>query len=118
MTFLVPSGRLVGARVNRKEDQRILTGRGTYVDDMVLPGMLHAAFARSEIARGRITRLDVEDARRMPDVVAVLTAADLNPLLAGRMSATVVLDAVEPGPECVLADKEVRYVGDPYALVV
>jgi carbon-monoxide dehydrogenase large subunit len=117
MTLLAPSARLVGTRVQRKEDPRLLTGHGTYVDDVVLPGMLHVAFARSDTACGRITRLDTSDAQRARGVAAVLTAADLNPLLAGRMAATPVVDFVGPGPECVLADEEVCYVGEPYALV-
>lgn len=116
--LLAPSARLVGNRINRKEDPRLLTGRGRYVDDVVVPGMLHVAFARSDLARGRIDGIDVEEARRAPGVVAVLTAADLNHLLAGPMGATPVLSMGGPGPYKVLADDEVRYVGDPYALVV
>jgi carbon-monoxide dehydrogenase large subunit len=118
MSMLAPSARLIGTRVHRKEDARLLTGRGQYVDDVVVPGMLHAAFARSDVARGRITRLDVSAALRGSGVVAVLTAAELNPLLAGRMGATPVLDAAPAGPEYVLAEGEVRFVGDPYALVI
>jgi carbon-monoxide dehydrogenase large subunit len=96
----------------------VLTGRGRYVDDIVVPGMLTAAFARSDVARARITKLDVSVARSAPGVIAVLTASDLNHLLAGPMSATPVLGVVPQGPERVLADGDVRYVGDPYALVV
>jgi carbon-monoxide dehydrogenase large subunit len=118
VSILAPSSRLVGTRISRKEDPRLLTGAGRYVDDVVVAGVGHVAFARSEIARGRIMRLDVTEARRAPGVLAVLTAAELNPLLAGRMAATVVLGMTEPGPECVLASDEVSYVGDPYALVV
>ena len=50
MSILAPSARLVGNRISRKEDPRLLTGRGRYVDDVVVPGMLHVAFARSDIA--------------------------------------------------------------------
>jgi carbon-monoxide dehydrogenase large subunit len=118
VSFLAPSSRVVGTRIARKEDPRLLTGAGRYVDDVVVPGMLHVAFARSEVARGRIVRLDVDEARHAPGVVAVLTARELNPLLAGSMAATVVIGMTEPGPQCVLADDEVCYVGDPYAVVV
>ena len=59
MSILAPSARLVGNRISRKEDPRLLTGRGRYVDDVVVPGMLHVAFARSDIARGRIVGVDV-----------------------------------------------------------
>jgi carbon-monoxide dehydrogenase large subunit len=116
--MLAPSARLIGSRVSRKEDARLLTGRGTYVGDVVVPGMLAVAFARSEFARGRIARLDVGVARRAPGVVDVLTAADINPLQAGRMAATPTLDTVRPGPERPLADGDVSYVGEPYAVII
>ena len=53
------SGRYIGQRVARKEDQRLLTGRGQFVDDVTLPGMLHVAFARSPIARGKIVSINL-----------------------------------------------------------
>ena len=118
MSILAPSARLVGNRISRKEDPRLLTGRGRYVDDVVVPGMLHVAFARSDIARGRIVGVDVAAAREADGVVAVLTAVELNHVLVGPMGATPVLSMGPPGPNKVLADDEVRYVGDPYALVV
>jgi carbon-monoxide dehydrogenase large subunit len=52
------AGRFVGQSVKRKEDPRLVTGHGRYVDDVTVPGLLHAAFLRSDVARGRITRLD------------------------------------------------------------
>ena len=118
MSWLAPSSRLVGDRVNRKEDPRLLTGRGCYVDDVTVPGMLHAAFARSDVARARIAGVDGSEARRVPGVMAVFTAADLNPLLAGPTGATPVIEMGMVGPQYVLADGEVRFVGDPYAMVV
>ena len=74
----IAAARYIGKRVPRKEDGRLLTGHGTFVDDVVLPGMLHVAFARSPIARGRIRSIDTAMAREMPGVVAVLTAEDLD----------------------------------------
>ncbi len=118
MSVLAPSARLVGSRINRKEDPRLLTGRGRYVDDVVVPGMLHVAFARSDVARGRIVGIDVTAARAAEGVVDVLTADNLNHVLVGPMGATPVLSMGAPGPSKVLADDEVRYVGDPYAMVV
>src|SRR5687767_13858089 len=53
------AGAVIGKRLLRKEDARLLTGRGTFVDDVVFPGMLHVAFVRSSVARGRIRSLDV-----------------------------------------------------------
>lgn len=118
MSALAPSARLVGNRINRKEDPRLLTGRGRYVDDVVVPGMLHVAFARSDIARGRILSVETAEAAAAPGVTAVLTAADINHLLAGPIAATPTLGRGAVGPHKVLADDEVRYVGDPYAMVV
>ena len=88
MTLLAPSARLVGNRISRKEDPRLLTGAGRYVDDVVVPGMLHVAFARSDLARARIVRVDADAAREAEGVVAVLTAAELNDVLVGPMGAT------------------------------
>lgn len=115
------TGRFVGQSVRRTEDPRLLTGRGTYVDDVVLPGMLHAAFVRSDVARGRLTRVDVDAARAAPGVHAVLTAADLDPHVAGPMLASHAIlfgAAASCPPERTLAAGDVRFVGDPIALVV
>ncbi len=62
----LPSGvaaRFVGQRMPRTEDQRMITGHGRYIDDLDKPGMVHAAFVRSQVAAGRITGLDVSEAR-------------------------------------------------------
>ena len=69
--------RAIGARVLRAEDPRILTGRGRYIDDIVLPGMLHAAFKRSTVPHGRLVSVDASAARAMPGVIAVYTGDDL-----------------------------------------
>ena len=58
--------RAIGARVLRAEDPRILSGRGWYVDDIVLPGMLHGAFLRSQIPHGRIRSIDTSAAQAFP----------------------------------------------------
>jgi carbon-monoxide dehydrogenase large subunit len=115
--LLAGTGRAIGSRIPRTEDRRLLCGQGTYVDDVSVPGVLHAAFARSDIARGNITRLDVAAARRLPGVEAVLTAAELNPTLRGRMGATPVLGRGLGAPEHPLAE-DLRFVGDPYAIVI
>src|SRR5215475_3554286 len=69
--------KFVGDRLRRKEDPRLLEGRGHYVGDIVLPGMLHAAILRSPHAHARIVAVDVEPARSLAGVAAVLTFADL-----------------------------------------
>ena len=110
------AGRFVGQSVKRREDPRLLTGHGRYVDDIVLPGMLHCTFVRSDMARGRIVRVDTEAARALDGVIAVLTAADLNPF-AGSMQPTMMLTT--PGaPLRPLADDDVRFVGEPIVLIV
>jgi carbon-monoxide dehydrogenase large subunit len=110
------AGRFVGQSVRRREDPRLLTGHGRYVDDITFPGMLHCTFVRSDVARGRITHLDVAQARALEGVFAVLTADDLNPH-AGTMQPTLLLD-VPGAPLRPLAGGDVRFVGEPIVLVV
>ena len=73
----IKAARYIGERMPRKEDPRLLTGRGQFVDDISLPGMLHVAFARSQIARGDILSIDCAAAKEIPGVHAVMLAADL-----------------------------------------
>ena len=115
-TAPLAGNRFVGQRVLRREDARLVTGHGTYVDDIVVPGVLHVAFARSDIAAGRIVSLDVVAARELPGVVAVFTGADLNHEVG---EAWVDFEGVDTGrPFRVLADGDVRFAGEPVALVV
>jgi carbon-monoxide dehydrogenase large subunit len=116
-TSTVFAERFVGRRMPRKEDARLLTGRGTYVDDVVLPGMLHVAFHRSPIARGRIKSIDLTAAREVPGVRAVLTAEDLAAVPVQMVSFFMV---VPPAGTKVtpLASGRVAYVGDPVAMVL
>ena len=74
--------KLVGQRVKRREDPRLIQGRGTYVDDLKIAGMQHIAFKRSDIAHGKITSIDVSAAQAMDGVEAVLTGAQIAKLLA------------------------------------
>ena len=115
------AGRFVGQKVKRLEDPRLLTGRGNYVDDVLDPAMLHAAFVRSDLARARITRIDTEAARALPGVYAVLTGAELNPGL-GTMQPTMWAAAKSPPspppPFSALAQDDVRFVGGPVVIVI
>ena len=72
------STRYSGARVQRVEDARLLTGRGTFVDDITRPGMRHVCFVRSTVARARIGSIDTAEALALPGVHAVFVAGDLN----------------------------------------
>ncbi|MGE0802069.1 MAG: carbon monoxide dehydrogenase, partial [Lautropia sp.] len=64
----------------RKEDARFIHGKGHYVDDISLPGMLHMDIVRAPVAHARIRRIDKSEALKVPGVIAVLTAEDLKPL--------------------------------------
>jgi carbon-monoxide dehydrogenase large subunit len=114
--------RSVGARVRRVEDPRILTGRGRYVDDVALPGMLHAAFLRSVVPHGRLLGVDVSAARDLPGVVAVYTGADIRarttPVQAGAVLGINQMPGMRSPSFDALATDKVRFVGDPIALVV
>ncbi len=112
----------VGKRMTRTEDPRLLTGQGLFVDDVDIPGMLHAAFLRSDYAHARLKSIDVSAARNRPGVVAVYTAEDLG-------------DFWQPGPPLVvppptlegvtfhtrtqvpLVKDKVRHMGEPIAVV-
>ncbi len=107
--------RLVGARVTRVEDRRVLTGRGRYVDDERLGGVLHAAFARSPVAHGTLRSVDVTAARSAAGVAGAWTAADLADVAPFQPFGPPGL--ATPSYR-VLADDRVRFAGEPLALVV
>jgi len=111
------TARFVGARVHRVEDRRILTGAGRFLDDVVMPGMLHAAFVRSSAPHARLRSVDVDAARAGDGVVAVFTAADL-PGLVDPIDYPVAPGFVGPASYPALADEKVRHIGDPIAVVV
>jgi carbon-monoxide dehydrogenase large subunit len=113
----IAATRYAGARINRVEDGRLLTGAGTFVDDVSRPGMLHACFVRSPFARARIEAIDTSEALAMPGVRAVFVAADLNPDVREQwytLTGPNMPDIARPP----LAEQEVRFVGDPVVLVV
>ncbi|BBU24689.1 xanthine dehydrogenase family protein molybdopterin-binding subunit [Mycobacterium xenopi] len=111
------AARYAGTRVQRVEDTRLLTGRGTFVDDISRPGMLHACFVRSPFARARINGIDASGALALPGVRAVFTAADLNPDVHEAWHAVAGKD-VPDTPRPPLAEGEAKFVGDPVAMVV
>src|ERR1700724_1208882 len=69
--------KIIGARVRRVEDPRLLTGQGSFADDRVCPNALHVAFRRSDQSHARISSIECSEARRIPGVVAVFTAAEI-----------------------------------------
>lgn len=113
--------RYQGQSLNRLEDVRFLTGRGTYVANDHVAGALHAHVVRSPHAFARITRIGLDAARALPGVVAVLSEADLAADGIGYLPCVTVIDAVEPiiaPPRPALARGFVRHVGDPVVLIV
>ena len=109
-----------GASVKRKEDPAFLQGRGRYVDDIHLPGMLHAAFVRSPHAHARIGRIDKAGARAVPGVHAVLTFADLPESVRRQPLPLLVPHPAlrQPFMPYALAKGEACYAGEPVACVV
>jgi carbon-monoxide dehydrogenase large subunit len=109
--------RLFGARVRRREDGRLVTGRGRYVADVALPGLLHVAVARSPHAHARIVSVDAAAARRRPGVVHVQVPADVATL--GRLPLLVPHPSlVAPACPELLPQEIVSYAGQAVALVV
>lgn len=114
--------RTFGQRIRRNEDPRLLTGRALFVDDVNLPGMLHAAFVRSPYAHAEIESIDASRAREKPGVVAVFTAEDLGefwrrgPLLVSPppIDGLVFHERTQP----ILARDKARHAGEPVAVVV
>jgi carbon-monoxide dehydrogenase large subunit len=106
--------KLVGQRVKRREDPRLVQGRATYVDDIKIAGMQHLAFKRSDIAHGRIVAIDTSAAETLEGVEAVFTGAQLAGFLGPMPTATPF-----PAPEHrAMAVNFVRHVGEPVAVVV
>ena len=110
-------GTLLGERIKRKEDPRLIQGRGHYVDDVKLDGMLHMAFARSVHAHARLKSVNVSAARAHPGVVAAYTGADLKGKV-GLVPCAAGMEGLKvPDHPCLAVDK-VCYVGEPMAAVV
>lgn len=107
------SGSILGTRVHRVEDPALLRGAGTYIDNVAPRHALHVAFVRSMTAHGRIASIETDEARAMPGVVDVVTAADLD---LDPLRCSPLLDHVIHQP--LLADGTVRFVGEPIVAVV
>ena len=109
--------KIIGARVQRREDPRLLTGRGQYVDDRKIDGTVHVAFCRSDRAHARIRRIDVAEARQAPGVLGVFVAEDID-AIAGPIRATSNMPDYRATDFVPLARSKVRYVGEPVVAVV
>lgn len=107
----------------RREDSRLLRGRGCFVDDQLPPAVAHAAVHRSAIAHGRILSVNTSDARAVPGVLAILTQADLDAARIGPLRARASVTSIDGTPMVeperpFLARDRVKYVGHPIAFVV
>jgi carbon-monoxide dehydrogenase large subunit len=101
----------------RKEDYRFLTGQGRYLDDLVIPGALHAHFLRSPHAHARIRSIDVAAARAAPGVVAVVTGKDVAEWTTPYKTAPPI-EGLHPVEFTTLPIDKVRFIGDPVACIV
>ncbi len=108
----------MGAAVRRSEDRRFVTGRGRYVDDVVLPNLCHAVVVRSTLAHARLARIDTGAALASPGSLLVLTAADLGEVATPIPMRLAPLPGFDRYLQWPLAADRVRYVGEPVALVV
>jgi aerobic carbon-monoxide dehydrogenase large subunit len=105
-----------GTPIKRREDPTLIQGKGTYTDDINLPGMLHVAFVRSGVAHGTITGIDTNAAKESPGVVAVYTAEDLG--LNDLPNAGPPVPSPETMRRPILARDRVRFIGEAIAVVV
>ena len=111
---------MIGAKIHRREDPRLVTGHGRYVDDMTRPGMLHMSVVRSPFAHARIRSIDPGPAKSAPGVVAVLTARDFKDHIAGGLpvSASFVAEKKQVPNQFPIATDEVVYQGEPVAVIL
>ena len=105
---------ILGTRVLRTEDPKLLTLGGRYVDDLELDGTLHAVFVRSTVAHAELSSIETAEAAAAPGVVGVFTAADLR--LGQLPPSLAVLN--QNMARTWLSSERLRYVGEPYAVVV
>src|SRR5438309_3896727 len=111
---------MVGARIHRREDPRLVRGQGRYSDDLVLPNTAFMAVVRSPFAHARVRSLDTSAAAGAPGVVAVLTASDFKKVVAGTMpvAPAFVAEKKQVPDRFPIADDEVCYQGEPVAVVI
>ncbi|KFE36529.1 xanthine dehydrogenase family protein molybdopterin-binding subunit [Thioclava atlantica] len=107
----------IGRALPRKEDRRLVTGRGRYLDDLASPGALHVSFVRSPHAHARILEIDSAEAAEMPGVVGVFTGRDLDHMTT-RLRLAPPIEGLQPTELTTLPINKVRFHGDPVACVV
>jgi carbon-monoxide dehydrogenase large subunit len=121
MAAPIKTPRMMGQPVKRREDPRLITGAGQYLDDLAFPGMLHLAVVRSPYGHAKVNGIDASEALKLPDVVAVYTTSDVEGETTGPLPYEFgwqPFENVNDFPRGPLATDKVRYVGDPVAVVV
>ena len=119
MSVIVEPARVFGSGIRRREDPRLLTGTARYTDDIVLPGMAHAAILRSPHAHALVMRIDTARAKAAPGVLAVFTAADTEGVLNAIPCCWLLPNSnLKIATYRPLAKDAVHYVGEPVAVVV
>ena len=113
----MPVSKLVGTKVKRREDPRLVQGLSHYVDDLRMADVLHVAILRSPHAHARINRVNTDAALALPGVVSVVTGADIGDSV-GSVPCAAANPTLRTPPHPVLAQDVVRYVGEPVAAVV
>jgi carbon-monoxide dehydrogenase large subunit len=108
----------IGARLPRPATRRAIEGRGRYLDDITLPGLLHVAFVRSPFARAAIGAIDAEAARQLPGVVAVITGADIKDIAAPWRGSSLSYQGFEPPAQRAMALGHSYFHGEAVAAVV
>ncbi|MBC7633431.1 xanthine dehydrogenase family protein molybdopterin-binding subunit [Aeromicrobium sp.] len=108
----------IGTARRRKEDQRLITGRTRYTDNMVLPGMLHLALVRSPFAHATITAIDVSAAKASPGVMAVLTGADVAEIQGSLPCAWPITPDQKAPPHPAIAVDHVAFAGEVVACII
>ncbi len=114
---MTPTKRYIGQSMKRVEDPRLIKGIGTYVDDLTLPGMLHAAFLRSPYAHAKVNSIRTDAAKLLPGVIGVFIGAEVNDQCGLVPCASAMPDLKAP-QHTVLAGARVYFVGHPVAVVV
>src|SRR5436189_5852040 len=115
-TTVIKQDTLVGKRIRRKEDPRLITGTATYVDDIQMPGMHHACVLRSPHAAAKIRSINIQPALQHPGVVAVFTGADVGSV--GPVPCGASLPGLRVPHHSILAKDRVYFVGHPVAVAV
>ena len=115
-TTTAPAETLVGKRIRRREDPRLITGTATYVEDIHMPGMCYAAIVRSPHAAAAIRSINVQDAEAAPGVIAVYTGKDIQGV--GPVPCGALLPGLRVPHHQILAKDRVYFVGHPVAVVV